>query len=549
MLKSLFIRNFALIREAQLAFDQGYTVITGETGSGKSILLNALQLILGERADFKVIGTDGDKAVVEAEFELEQGRFDVFFKENDIDSEAITIVRREISAQGRSRAFINDTPVQLTVLKTFTENLVTIHSQYNTLDLKRKDFQLQTLDVLAGTVALRKQNEAVYAAYKTLRSHLSDLREQLANELRDKDYNDFQLAELKELRLDETKFEALEAELNKAEHADELRSGLGSIDTELSGDQGILDRLTQLKQSFTRLSRLDHLFTEMEGRVQSAWIDLKDIHDTVAAYGQEMEVDPERRLALSAQLDAFNRLLLKHKCADQAELQQLLNQLDQKALDTESLEQTIAKTENELAEKRAELETVANTLHARRLDAVAGIEQRMSELLGDLKLPDTRLNVELSVLEKIGSTGSTGIQLLFSANKGIAPIPIEQAASGGELSRVMLALQKLVSEKQQLPTIFFDEIDTGVSGDVAQKVGMLLQTMGQETQLVAISHLPQVAAKAQHHLKVEKRVEGDRTQTQIVRLTDNQRVEEVARLMSGEEINEAAISNAKALMQ
>lgn len=297
------------------------------------------------------------------------------------------------------------------------------------------------------------------------------------------------------------------------------------------------------------MARLDERFSEMEERVQSAWIDLKDIQESVTDYGQELDVDPERKQWLSEQLDSYNRLLQKHKCSGQEELVELCKQLEQKASGTEQLEEEIAELEREVGKRASELEAHAQVLHAKRLEAVDDIQQRMSALLAELKLPDTRLLFSLSTVDKTGPTGNTTIELLFSANKGIQPIPIENAASGGELSRVMLALQKLISDVQRMPSIFFDEIDTGVSGDVAQKMGNLLHTMGGRTQLFAISHLPQVAARAQHHFKVEKFVEGDETRTRISPLLIEQRVEEIARLMSGEEINEAAISNAKALMQ
>lgn len=548
MLQGLFIRNFALIQEVRLSFDRGYTVITGETGSGKSILLNALHLILGERADFKVIGPHGDKAVVEAEFAIEPKQFAAFFKENDIDPDGLTIVRREISVQGRSRAFINDTPVQLTVLKEFTENLVSIHSQYNTLDLKRRDYQLQALDVLAGITKERNELEETYKMVQSQRSELRKLQDQLNDEQRDEDYNTFQLAELQSLGLQDTNYGELEVELNKMEHAGELLSSLGTIDGELVGDGGIIERLNGLRSVFGKIARLDESFQDLEERINSVLIELKDMEATVNQYGEDLDVNPERKQELLDRMDAYNRIVQKHRLAGQDELIALMQDLEQKSVSSEALQERIAELETELQLKEDQLLEMANRLHANRLGAIDEIEGGFTDLLSDLKLPDTRLQFVLTQLDKIGATGNTQIELLFSANKGIAPVPIENAASGGELSRVMLALQKMISDKQQMPTIFFDEIDTGVSGDVALKIGNVLNGMGQRMQLFAISHLPQVAAKAQHHLKVEKVSSEDATQTRITALSKDARIEEIARLMSGERINEAAISNAKALM-
>ena len=549
MLKQLNVRNFALIQEAALHFDTGYTVITGETGSGKSILLNALNLLLGERADFKVIGNGGDKAVVESTFKINEDDFSHFFKENDIDSEEESIVRREINTQGRSRAFINDTPVQLSVLKEFTERLISIHSQYNTLDLKRKDFQLHTLDILAGTKQLQLEFSALFDNFKSLSKQIENEKEQLEKLEKDRDYNNFQLNELEELNLEKNNFQELEEQLSKLENEGEIKQLLDTIVTGLSSENAIIQQLHSLKSIASRLTKFDKTYENTEERIQSVIIELKDLDEELSgSLNQSETIDEHQKNIISELLDKYNRVLIKHRFSNQDDLKNLYRQLQHTVSDTDSLKEKIQELENQLQHVTAQLTLSANQLHKERLSAIPAIEQKITHLLSELKLPDTTLTFQLEQQGKVNTTGNSSLTLLFSSNKGISPVEIEKAASGGELSRVMLALQQLISEKTQLPTIFFDEIDTGVSGDVAEKIGLLLKQMGSTMQLFAISHLPQVAAKAKQHFKVEKTAKGNSVETFIRPLSTEQRIEEIARLMSGETINEAAISNAKALM-
>lgn len=550
MLKQLNVRNFALIQEATLNFDAGYTVITGETGSGKSILLNALNLLLGERADFKVIGNAGEKAIVEASFEINEHSFSSFFLENDIDSEPETIIRREISKQGKSRTFINDIPVQLTVLKEFTERLISIHSQYNTLDLKRKDFQLHTLDILAGTKQLQLEFSELFEHFKIVSKQIENEKERLEKLEKDKDYNDFQLSELEELNLEKNNFRELEEQLSKIENEGEIKHLIGNIVDGLSSEHSIIQQLHSLKSIASKLAKFDKTYEATEERIQSVIIELKDLDEELAgSLSQSETIDEHQKLIISELLDKYNRVLIKHRFSNQDDLKNLYSQLQHTVSDTDNLKEKIQKLENELQQITTQLTDSANRLHKERTSAIPAIEQKITSLLSELKLPDTTLTFQLEQQEKLNSTGNSSLTLLFSANKGISPIEIEKAASGGELSRVMLALQQLISEKTQLPTIFFDEIDTGVSGDVAEKIGLLLKQMGNTMQLFAISHLPQVAAKAKQHFKVEKNTTDNSTQTIIHSLSESERIEEIARLMSGETINEAAISNAKALMK
>lgn len=548
MLQSIFIQNFALLSEVKLDFQAGYTVITGETGSGKSILLNALNLILGERADFKVIGPKSDKAIVEAEFQIDLKRFASFFELNDLDGNEITIVRREISSQGRSRAFINDIPVQLNTLKEFSQQLVSIHSQYNTLDLKSKDYQLDTLDVLLGLENKKSDFQRSYSELKSTQSEYNQLNSKLADALKESDYNAFQCSELETLQLSTLNYESIENELNRIQNSDEIKFVFARIQQDLGAENGIVDRLVELKSIVQKSVKLDVSFSELEQRLNAVIIELKDMDEAATDQLMEIDADPARKLELEKQLDDYNRVLTKHKLSDQNALLELFQELSKSLLSTDEMTKQLNGLTSRIEKLEKETNEKAQALHALRLSEGPKVEKKLKDLLGSLKLPDTELEFKLTATDQLNAQGNSKIELLFSANKGVPTVPIENAASGGELSRVMLALQKMISEKQHMPTVFFDEIDTGVSGDVAQKIGTLLHAMGENMQLIAISHLPQVAAKARNHFKVLKQLQGDYTQTQIISLSANERVEEIARLMSGEQITDAAISNAKALM-
>lgn len=548
MLSSLYIQNFALLKEVKLEFQQGYTVITGETGSGKSILLNALNLVLGERADYKVIGPHSDKSVAEATFQIDAPRFKSFFESHDLDLFDETIVRREITSQGRSRAFINDIPVQLSVLKEFTEQLISIHSQYNTLDLRKKDFQLETLDILAGLTKEKYTYSVNYKEFKDSKLELTKLKSELEEALKDKDYTDFQLNELEELNLHKVDYSALEQQFMTIENADEIKMIYSQIQSEIGGEGAVNDRLGSLKNAISKAVQLDERFADYAQRINSVMLELSDIESNSEDVLAEMDLNAVDKIELENTLDSYNRALTKHRFTTQNELVELYDSLSLSLSNSDDLQFKI----EALEKKVNQLEEIATKssiqLHENRLKACAKIEKDMKSLLSDLKLPETELQFKLDKTAQLSVSGCTQIELLFSANKGMPLVPIENAASGGELSRVMLALQKMISLKRKMPTIFFDEIDTGVSGDVAQKIGNLLASMGENMQLFAISHLPQVAAKASNHFKVEKSNDGKLTQTSIRTLTHEQRIEEIARLMSGESINDAAISNAKALM-
>ncbi len=548
MLSTLRIQNFALIDSLTLDFNKGYTTLTGETGSGKSILLGALNLILGERADFSVIGPSSDKAIVEAEFELSKFHLEAFFQNNDIDLFNPTILRREINSQGRSRAFINDSPVQLGVLKELTEQLVHIHSQHNTLELRKPDFQIEVLDTLSSLEKLRLEYSITFKLWNSERKSLEILKDKLALSLQQGDYNRFQLEELEELNLEKNDYQTLEKELVRNENVDELKSTLDNIVAAIETEDGASSTLRKLKTLLEKSKGVDVVLDELSQRIQSVLVELQDISGEAENYLEKIEIDPKRLNELVLLIDQFNRVLRKHNLISQDQLMELKEKLSSDLDDTSELQTLIDLKTKEVAELRKEIEEIGLDLHKKRVESSKSCEEEVQYLLAELKMPDTQFLFDFTKREEFNLFGCTDVKILFSPNKGLAPVSIDKAASGGELSRLMLALQNLISTKKQLPTIIFDEIDTGVSGDVAQKIGSLLKKMGQNLQLIAITHLPQVAGKADFHFKVEKTNNDSRTRTHVKALNEEERIEEIARLMSGEEINEAALLNAKALM-
>ena len=478
MISSLRIENFALIDAANISFNKGFTVITGETGSGKSILLNALNLILGERANFSVIGNLKDKSTVEAEIEIGGFDLEIFFEANELDYFDKTIVRREISKQGRSRAFINDTPVQLGVLKAFSSQLIHIHSQYNTLELKDVNFQLRVLDVLAETEADKSFFAQKFEDYSRRKKLLSSKREELQKSISQSDYNNFQLEELEALQLMSNDFEKLQNDLRQGENADDIRSAYNSVIDSFQGNDGVLDKLGGILSALRRAEGYDEQLKVLSTRIEAITIEVNDIVDDAEEGIQKIDFDPRKLDELVAKIDGYNRISLKHRVNTQSELMAIMLELQSSSLSHGKLEEEIQLLESELIGEQKELSMLASDLHSKRLGAKEKIEDKIKLELSELKLENTELIFDLSLLDEFNSSGNSKLEILFSPNVGVAAVPIHKAASGGELSRVMLALQSLMSSKIQLRTMLFDEIDTGVSGDVAQKMGATLKKMG-----------------------------------------------------------------------
>lgn len=548
MLRKLRIENFALIDEALLSFNNEFAVITGETGAGKSILLNALGLILGNRANYDIIGSNRNKSIVEAEIDISKFDTENFFEINDIDFADETIIRREILSSGKSRAFINDTPVSLSVLKSFSEKLIHIHSQYNTLELKGLSFQMKVIDVLSNCFDLSQEYNKGFESFKKKSLELKNLKLTQAEQLKISDFNKFQLNELIELNLENKKYDQLQQELDKSENSDTIKMSYESLIEVLSGDNSVIERLNGIKSTLNISSKYDENLSLLLERIDSLLIDAKDISDESESSLNNLELNVVDKESLFSDLDKFNSALLKHRVKSQDEL--IAIQADIVNSDFESLEldSKISLLESELVTEKNNLEVLADRLHQKRIKNSPIVAELIIDKLNSLKLSDTLVEFNFKQSEELGVYGFSDLEFLFSPNKGMKPTVVHKSASGGELSRLMLAIQSLISTKIKLQTVLFDEIDTGVSGDVASKMGETLKGMGQGMQVIAITHLPQVAAKGLQHFKVFKNTENDKTSTYVEELSETDRIAEIAGLMSAEKINDNAIEAAKVLI-
>ncbi|MEJ6491603.1 MAG: DNA repair protein RecN [Flavobacteriales bacterium] len=549
MLAKIWIKNFALIQELRVDFSKGYTVITGETGSGKSILLGALNLILGERADFSLIGPETDKTFVEAEFAIKNLELSAWFKENDVDYDDNTIVRREINRNGRSRAFINDTPVSLVQIKQLTENLVNINSQHNTLALRDKNFHRNLLDILSGLEPEIEKYTDQFTRLKDNQKKLKSLIDRTNQADSDRDYLLFQLEEIDLLNLDKTDYAALESELNQQENMEDLTTALSAIAGGLSDDGSVLEQIKSIQTQLNKAKSTDCKVGDFATRIQSILLELEDLENESSNYLEKLEKDPQKVLELTTKLDNYNRISQKHKCSNQQELVDLQSSWQEQLQTSTEGRAEIEKLTLEVTAQEKAVIALANALHITRKKTAPQIEKKITSLLDELKMPNTELKFEVVQTEQLNQNGNSNVGMKFSSNAGIQLQAMDKIASGGELSRLMLSIQCLISEMKALPSIIFDEIDTGVSGEVAQKIGQLLRRMAENRQLIAISHLPQVAGKATAHIKVEKSEVNGRVQSRLLILNQEERVEEIARLMSGETINAAALANAQNLMQ
>ena len=546
MIQKLRISNFALIEDLELDLNTGFTVLTGETGSGKSILLNAFALLLGERAHTNHVGPFGKKAIVEAQLNTSPND-QLFFSANNLDYDQTILVRREIVRDGKSRAFINDSPVALAMLKTFSAAKLMIHSQYNTFELKSKVKQLELYDLLSGNESKAKEFSNLYDNFNDFSEQLESLKNKFKKQNQDRDYNAFLKNEIDGLKLYDIDYEELEGELFKLDNAEDIRNILGEV-SEFTEDGGAYAQVKSFIYRLEKLGTKDQSLKDLLGRLRSLEDELGQVTSEASYYIDSIEVDTDKKDHLTRQWDEFNRLLIKHNLSNQKELIQFLEHLAQNENNLHELAQEIREMELEYKALEATLIQSAKKLHASRLEKREKITENLQSDLIKLKLKNTKLDFQINKTE-LKRTGISDLSMLFSANKGFEMIEIENAASGGELSRLMLALLKQISELKKMPSILFDEIDSGVSGDVADKIGVLLHKMGMTTQLLVISHLPQVASKASAHLVVEKKQGAERTNTHVRRLSKEDRVHEIARLMSGEDVTNAALATAKLLMK
>jgi DNA repair protein RecN (Recombination protein N) len=553
MLRRLHVRNYLLIESLDLELDKGLTIITGETGSGKSILIGALGLAMGERADAGALRDEKKRCVIELEVDVRDLDLTTWFTANEIQYEPVAILRRQLEPGGRSRAFVNDTPVRLEVLRDLGGYLIHAHSQHHTLLLNGPRFQLGLVDHVAGQ---HRQLGEYTEHYQTLRSLIAELEALRIEEARaqsEVDLLHFQLNELDEAAPLEHEQETLEQELGRAEHAEELTQALQQVEDGISSDGGALHILAQLRQTLARPARIDPGVKALLERLDSAHIELKDISSEVGILASSISLDPAQAARMRERLDLLVRLQQKHRVRNNAELIALQEQMRSRSTDIGSISGRIASLEQDQANLFAKSATLARTLSAGRAKAVGPLGKKVETILRDLGMPHAvfkfdQITGSCMSAADLGPNGIDAVRALFSANKDRPAAPLDKVASGGELSRVMLALISLAADSQGLPTVVFDEIDTGVSGEVADRVGTLMAKMGARRQVLAITHLPQIASKAQQHLLVSKSIEGEAVLTRIAPLDEQQRIEAIAQMLSGRKLTKAALENARALL-
>ncbi|UJF30958.1 DNA repair protein RecN [Kaistella sp. 97-N-M2] len=549
MLSRIFIQNFALIDSLEITLNTGLQVITGETGAGKSIILGALRLILGERADTKSIQQADAKSVVEAEFSLNES-FKNFFEENDLDFENQTIIRREILPTGKSRAFVNDVPVTLETLKILSTKLIDIHSQFETSNLFDEEYQFQIIDGLSKnkTVIVKYQKE--FSDYRKHLREIENFKKQLQEGNKEHDYKNFLLEELLDANLDEMDLEDLQNQLNRQENAESITENLALIFNKMDQEEiGVLDSLLDVRSKLSKVAALSHEFSQMNQRFEENFLELKDLLFELQDEAEKMETNPEMLAELSAQLNKLNSLFLKHKVDSVAELREIRDQIQGEQTGFAELESFITDLEKKIALSAQRLEKLAAELAANRKKSGPEFISKTEKLLKQLGLEKAKIEIQLTETSTFNNFGKEDIQLLFQANSGFPLKPIQTAISGGERSRVMLSIKKLMAENAELPTLILDEIDTGVSGKVAEEMGNVMKEMADNRQLIVITHLAQVAAKGNNNYKVVKQEVAGKTQSNIIPLNHDEKLQEIAQLLSGSKITEAAISQAKELMK
>lgn len=550
MLQHLHIQNYALIEDLSIDFSDGFSVITGETGAGKSILLGALGFVLGDRADTGVLLDKNRKCIVEAVFSFDNNRLKTAFETNDLDFDPNEcIFRRELNPQKKTRAFINDTPVTLQTLKAIGCQLVDIHSQHDSLLLTDADFQLHLLDEIAQNNAPLSDYKKEFAQYNMLYRQLKDLKTMAEKNLSENDYLKFQLEELQKAQLKEGEYVEIEQSLNVMENAEEIKSLLFSANGLLENSESAI--LPQLNELSALLQRIKQLIPNAEGlkeRIENTQIELKDIAYDLERLEDDTQFDEEKLQELQERFDLLNRLMMKHHVKEFEALIQLRDELESKVNAFENIDQEIEKAEKALKEQTQLLKQLALQLRNQRQKASKTFSEKVTGLARQLAMPHAVFQISLEPIQEFTSTGLDQVRFLFSANKGIEAADISKVASGGELSRVMLSVKSAVSQHNYIPTLIFDEIDAGVSGEVAAKIGNIMQEMGSSLQLIAITHLPQVASKAAHHFFIFKDNEGERTQSHIKLLSANERVTEIAKMLSNDKITPEATKAAEVLL-
>ena len=550
MLLHLFIQNYALIEELNIDFSNGFSAITGETGAGKSIIIGALSLILGQRADNAVLLNKEKKCIIEGTFDIKKLDVEDFFKDNELDYDGQCILRREISPNGKSRAFINDTPVNLNLLKDIGDKLVDIHSQHTTLTLNNSDFQMTVLDNYAGNAEVLFSYHKDFLTYQKLKNHLKELKEKGQENTARQDYIQFLFNELDAASLKENEQDENEQELEILNNAEDIKTSLNkTIFTLSTSEFNLLSQLTDINNTLLRISSFHPQIKELHERMNFCVIELKDISNDAETIEQKILSDPSKLEEIKQRLDLIYRLEKKHNINTIEELIKVRDQISDELLHFSNLDDKIKEIEKSLAVYFDKIKVLSDTISKKRRQAIPKLEKDITDILSELAMHDARIKIDLSDNDDFNGSGRNSILFLFNANKGGEFRELAKVISGGELSRLMLAIKSVISKQNILPTVIFDEIDSGVSGDIAGKVGKIMQKMGEGMQIISITHLPQIAAKASQHYFVSKFSDGKRTQSTIKKLTNEERVEEIAKLLSNEDVSSAALATAKELMK
>jgi DNA repair protein RecN (Recombination protein N) len=550
VLKSLSIKNYALIDSLNIDFCNGLNILTGETGAGKSILLGAIGLLIGQRADLSVLRDKTQKCTAEGIFDIRNYHLQKFFTENELDYEELTILRREITQQGKSRAFINDTPVNVKILYDLGLKLVDIHSQHQNLELNEKKFQLRIVDLIAENEVILKSYTAEYKNNLQLQEKLQNVLVLAEQSKKDLDYNEFQYKQLAEARLKADEQKELELTLEKLNHAEDIKSTFGQTYQTLEEQEQSV--LSILKENLNSLTKLKNVLPEAEqiyARMESVFLELKDIASEALSIEEKTENDPDMIEKTNQRLDLIYSLQQKHRVKTISELIDIRNNLEEKIQLVCSYDQEIERYRKDIQNKQNLLEEIALKISEKRKSIASSIEKRIIEVIQNIGIPNAKLQLKFNDLPQLSPTGTDEVNFMFSANKNHELQEISKIASGGEISRLMLAIKALIADTQTLPTIIFDEIDTGVSGEVALKMGLILEKMADSVQILNITHLPQIAARGKHHYKVYKYDTNDQTYTSIKKLNDQERIEEIAQMLGGENYTTATLKTAQELLR
>jgi DNA repair protein RecN (Recombination protein N) len=549
MLLALSIKNYALIEHLEVDFSNQFSIITGETGAGKSILLGALGLVLGNRADLSSLKDSEQKCVIEAQFQLSKYQLQTVFESNDLDYDDNTIIRREILPTGKSRAFVNDSPVNLQQLQELATYLIDIHSQNETRALVNEAYQIEVLDLVAQNEAFLKQYQNELKQYKSLQKQYNKLVSDKDSLVKEQEYNRFLLEELLQANLTSGEQELLEEELEKLSNVEFIKENLDKILAVANEEQiGLLSLLNETKQAFGRIQGFSSSFKDLSERINSIGIEFQDVLDETFRESDKIVNDPERLEWVQNKLQAIYNLQKKHQVTSVDDLLIIQNQLDEKVVLVDELDTTIQKLEQEIASLLEKVTDIANLISDQRKKVAPKLTAEMEVILTQLGMPDAQLVFDIQKANSFLATGNDLVILQFSANKGMPLGTLKKVASGGEMSRIMLALKAVLANYSNLPTIIFDEIDTGVSGEIAIKMGEIMKTMSQRLQVFAITHLPQIAAKGNQHYKVFKFNQGETTISELKQLSENERITEIAEMLSGKAITDSAIVHAKALL-